>query len=32
LGIPYSLEDVPTPTKEQVDKANEILETKKYLM
>lgn len=31
LGIPYSLKDVSTPSKESVDKANEILETKKYL-
>ena len=31
LGLPYALEGVETPTKEQLDKANEILETKKYL-
>lgn len=31
LGIPYGLEGVPTPTKEQIDLANEILETKSYL-
>lgn len=31
LGIPYSLEGVDTPDKELLDKANEILETAKYL-
>lgn len=31
LGLPYALEGVETPTKEQLDKANDILETKKYL-
>ena len=31
LGIPYGLEGVKSPTKEQIEKANEILETAKYL-
>ena len=31
LGIPYGLEGVNPPTMEQVEKANEILETAKYL-
>lgn len=31
LGIPYGLEGVKPPTQEQVNKANEILETQKYL-
>lgn len=31
LGIPYGLEGVPTPNQEQIDLANEILETKSYL-
>lgn len=31
LGLSYGLEGVPTPTQEQIDLANEILETKSYL-
>lgn len=31
LGIPYGLEGVPTPSQEQIDLANRILETKSYL-
>lgn len=31
LGLPYGLEGVPTPTQEQIDLANKILETKSYL-
>lgn len=31
LGLPYGLEGVPTPNKEQIDLANKILETKSYL-
>lgn len=30
LGIPYSLKDVQPPTKEEVERANEILDTKAY--
>lgn len=31
LGIPYSLDGVKAPDKESIEKANEILETEKYL-
>ena len=30
LGIPYSLEGVEPPTKEQIENANKILKTDKY--
>ena len=30
LGIPYTLDEVNPPTKEQIEKANEILETARY--
>lgn len=31
LDLPYALDDVSSPTKEEIDQANEILETAKYL-